>query len=351
MAARPGQPAHNSMAAAKIVIDEHRKNAFRAAFEGTHLRKKSSSLKSDAHGLAEAANSFGTAVASAAGEAVPDAVGVVPIFDVLGSVLKIVGLEPAEREDFELIMAEELAVISAKSLIGVAELFTPYLSTVIAGKDMMKSWVNTAVEGHKAYTLKRTIKCDLRSGDPQAGGKAVRQLISRNAANSARVATIQTAKFSVDVAATAGGFGAGGAAAGPITGAAAAGAQLANSLFLLGRDYHEMKAANALLKADALPNAETLFGTYPLLGCYLIAGADDSDLLYFFISEMGQAGWMDKVEKQKKRTLGPLQAEARKAIGESRFELDGFHGAKVNVIVPKKRSPFSHLKSFAHRVF
>lgn len=351
MASTPGQAAHHTMASAKIVIDEHRKNAFKSAFDGTHLRKKGANLAEDARGLAEAANKFGTAVASAAGEAMPDAVGAVPIFDVLGSVLKIVGLEPEERQDFELIMAEELAVLSAKSLIGVAELFTPYLSTVIAGKDMMKSWVNTAVEGHKSYTLKRTIKGDLLAGDPQAAGKAVRQLISRNAANSARIATIQTAKFSVDVAATAGGFGAGGAAAGPITGAAAAGAQLANSLFLLGRDYHEMKAANALLKSTTLPSSETLFGTYPLLGCYLIAGADDSDLLFFFISEMGQAGWMDKVEKQKKRTLGPLQAEARKAIGESRFELDGFSGAKINVIIPKKRSPFSHLKSFAHRVF
>ena len=99
------------------------------------------------------------------------------------------------------------------------------------------------------------------------------------------------------------------------------------------------------------PSAEELFGTYPLLGCYLIAGADDSDLLFFFTSEMGQAGWMDKVEKQKKRTLGPLQDEARKAIKESRFELDGFHGAKIKVIVPKKHTPISHIKSWAHRVF
>jgi hypothetical protein len=112
-----------------------------------------------------------------------------------------------------------------------------------------------------------------------------------------------------------------------------------------------MKAANNLLKATITPSAETLFGTYPLLGCYLIAGADDSDLLFFFMGEMGQAGWMDKVEKQKKRTLAPLQSEARKAIKDSRFELNGFHGSKLNIIVPKKKTPYSHLKSWAHRTF
>ena len=87
-----------------------------------------------------------------------------------------------------------------------------------------------------------------------------------------------------------------------------------------------------------MPSAETLFGTYPLLGCYLIAGADDSDLLFFFMGEMGQSGWMDKVEQQKKRTLGPLQDEARQYIKDSRFELDGFHGSKVNVSSCRRRS-------------
>ncbi len=337
--------------AAKAVIAAHWQKAFESTFSGTHLRKKGSSISSDARGVADAGFDFAGKVAKAAGKALPDVVGAIPIFDAIGSVFKIVGIEPGEREDFDMMMAEELAVITTKGLLGIASMYTPYISTVFAGKDMVKEWVNTAVEGHKAYTLKRTIRCDILPGDPQAAAKAVRQLIARNRDNSARLATVNTVKFAVDVAATAGGFGAGGAAASAATGAAASGAKLANTLFLLGRDYHEMKTANAFLKANSLPSAETLFGAYPLLGCYLIAGADDSDLLYFFMSQMGQAGWMDKVEQQKKRTLGPLQDEARKYIGESRFELDGFHGAKVNVIVPKKKSKRVHLKSWAQRVF
>ncbi len=337
--------------AAKAVIDAHRRKAFEKAFTGTYLRKTKSAIKADSSALAESGFGFAGAVAGAAGKGLPDVVGAIPIFDAINAVMKIVGIEEEEREDFNRIFVEELAVLTTKGLLGIASLYTPYISTVFAGKDMVKEWVNTAVEGHKAYQLKRNIPCDILPGDPQEAAKAVRQLIARNRDNSARLATIHTVKFTVDVTATAGGFGAGGAAAGPITGAAASGAQLANSLFLLGRDYREMKLANDLLKSSTLPSAETLFGTYPLLGCYLIAGADDSDLLHFFLSEMGQAGWMDKVEQQKKRTLGPLQDEARKYIQESRFELDGFHGAKVKVLIPKKKKAFVHVKSFAHRVF
>lgn len=337
--------------AAKVLIGEHRKQAFERTFRGTSLRKKGSSITDDSRGLADAGMSFATAVAGAAGSAAPDALGAVPIFDALGSVLKIVGIEEGERADFEMMMAEELAVITTKGLVGIAEMYVPYLSTVIAGKEMMKEWVNTAVKAHRSFTLSRTIGSDMLPGDPQQAAQAVRTMIKRAAANHARLATINSVKFGVDVAASAGGFGAGGAAAGPATGAAAAGAKLANSLFLLGRDYFEMKAANDLLTAATLPSSEMLFGAYPLLGCYLIVSAEDSDLLYFFMGEMGGAGWMDKIEKQKKRTLGPLQTEARDFISNSRFELDGFSGAKVKVLVPKKKTKLTHLRSWANRVF
>ena len=337
--------------AAKAVIGEHRRKAFETAFSGTYLRKKRTSILEDVAGLAEGSLEFGSTVAEAAGQTLPDVLSALPIGAALDAVLKIIGIEEGEMEDFNGIMAEELAVFASNSVLSIASLYTPYLSTVFAGKDMIKQWVNVAVEGHKAYTQKRTIPCDLLPGDAQAAGKAVRQLIVRNRNNSARLATINTVKFSVDVAATAGGFGAGGAAAGPITGAAAAGAKLANSLYLMGLDYHEMKGANDLLKSNTLPSAEKLFGVYPLLGCYLIAGADDSDLLFFFMPEMGQKGWMDKIEEQKKRTLGPLQDEARRYINDSRFELNGFNGSKINIIIPQKKSKFVHMKSWAQRVF
>ncbi|MDH3431485.1 MAG: hypothetical protein OEQ14_15895, partial [Gammaproteobacteria bacterium] len=212
--------------AAKALVGLHRQQAFDRAFAGTHLRKSASAIANDGSGLAETGMEFASNVAEACGSGLPDVVGAVPIFGAINSVLKIIGIEEGERANFELIMAEELAVLTTNGLLGIASMYTPYISTVMAGKDMVKEWVNTAVDGHKAYVLKRSIRCDVLPGDPQAAAKAVRQLIARNASNSARLATINTVKFAVDVTATAGGFGGGGAIAGPVTGAAAAGAKL-----------------------------------------------------------------------------------------------------------------------------
>ena len=134
---------YESQLAAEALVGMHRKKAFETAFSGTDLRNKGSSIKSDASSLAEAGFNFASNVAAAAGKAMPDVVGAVPIFDAVNSVLKIVGLEPGEREDFEMMMAEELAVLTTKGLLGIASLYTPYISTVMAGKDMVKEWVNT----------------------------------------------------------------------------------------------------------------------------------------------------------------------------------------------------------------
>jgi len=265
------------------------------------------------------------------------------------AILKIVGLEEGEVADFEGVMAEELAVLAGKTLLTVATTMTPYLGLVVTGKDMVKEWVKTAIEGHKTLTLKRSIPGDILPGDPQAAANAVRELITREATNHARLAAIHTVKFTVDVSVAAGAMGAD--VAGPVTGAAVAGAKLANTLFLLGRDYYEMKAANDLLTAPTAPTAERLFNTYPLLGAYLIAGSDDSDLLNFLTKDMGSAGWKEKAVKQKTKTLEPLQKRARKVIRGSRFQLSGFHGAKVNLKTAPPSSKMAHVKSFANRVF
>jgi hypothetical protein len=341
-AARAGAAQMN---AALAVIEEHRKNAFKAAFEGTSLTKKGASIKEDAKAIASESKEFVEAVVSAAGVNIPS----LPSAEALGVIFKLTGLEPAEKSDFESVFAEELAVFAGKGLLGVASMMTPYLGLVLTGKDMLKEWVLTAMEGHKSLTLKRSIATDILPGDPTAAAQAVREMISREAANHGRLAAISTVKFAVDVSVTAGAFGAD--VAGPVTGAAAAGAKLANSLFLLGRDYREMKSANALLTATTLPTPARLFGAYPLLGSYLIAGADDSDLLFFFLKDMGSAGWMDKVEQQKKKTLAPLQTEARKLIRNSRFTLNGFHGAKVDVQVAARQSRVAQIKGIVSKLF
>lgn len=339
-----------SEADALILIEMHRASAFERTFKGTELKKKAGLVRSDAGALLSATNDLGSAVAAAAGAGVPDVVGILPINDLMGLVLKLCGLTADEWDDFAAEMAEELAVIGGTTLLNVAQTFLPYVSTIVSGKDMVIEWGKCALEAHSAYKLGRTIGVDILPGNAACAADAVCQLISRSSTNHARLAVIHTAKFSVDVAATAGGFGAGGAAASAITGAAAAGAKVANSLFLLGRDYIEIKTANTLLLSGRTPSATALFSGCPLLGCYLICGADDSDLLFFMVTGIGKAGWMDEIERQKKRSLAPLQAAARRFIEESRYDLSGFSGNKVMVLVPARKSKLVHLKSAIGRL-
>lgn len=334
--------------AARLVLIEHRKKAFESTFSGTHLAKKNSTVKDDAKAIYDDTREFAGAILEAANVNIPS----LPSSDAISAVLKIIGIEEAEQSDFEAVFSEELQSLAATTLsgvVGIASLMTPYVGLVTGGKDMVSEWVKTAIAGHRSFKLKRSIPSNILPGDPQLAAKAVRELISRDAANHARLATINTVKFSVDVSVTAGALGAD--IASPVTGAAAAGAKLANTLFLMGRDYYEMKSANNLLTSGVLPEPAKLFGAYPLLGSYLIAGAEDSDLLFFFIEDMGAPGWMDKVEKQKRQTLEPLQREARKAIEGSRFDLVGFHGAKINVLVASKQSRMAQVKGFVSKLF
>jgi hypothetical protein len=243
--------------------------------------------------------------------------------------------------------------------MGAASTFLPYVSTIVSGKDMVVEWAKCAKDAHQSYRTCRNLKTDMRPGSPEKAAQAVRQLIKRSSTNHARLATTHTAKFAVDVAATAGGFGAGGAVASAATGAAAAAATMANTLFLLGRDYMEMKKANALLAGGRPPNPSELFSACPLLGCYLICGANDSDLVAFMVSDFGKAGWMDAVEKMKKQTLGPLQDFARQQITDSRYELNGFsvnklsgHGlVQPKVLVPTRKMLQVRGQSAVSRIF
>jgi hypothetical protein len=328
--------------AALRVMQEHRSDVFRNTFKGTKLTKTSKALKSDAESVGTEIRNFGESVAKASGASIP----ALPSNEAIHAVLKIIGIEEGEVEDFVGIMGEELAVLLGKSLISVATIFVPYMSTVLAGKDMVREWVLTATKYHQHFTHKRNIKTNILPGSPQEAANAVNKLIARSGAKHGTRAAINTVKFAVDVGTS---YGAPGVA-GPATAAAAAGAKLSQTLFLLGRDYYEMKSANEVLCGGVPFGPAELFSAYPLLGCYLIISADDSDLLFFLLPDMGGAGGMDKVEKQKKVTLGPLQKTARHEIGKSRFELAGFSGVKM-AIVASPVSRLAHIKKAFRRTF
>ncbi len=86
------------------------------------------------------------------------------------------------------------------------------------------------------------------------------------------------------------------------------------------RDEKELAAANEYLKASEL-QLPKMFEACPILGCFVIATLDHSSIMTFTADEFGQAGWMDKAEKLIKEKIVPLQTEARKLVGKSRFSL------------------------------
>ena len=64
-----------------------------------------------------------------------------------------------------------------------------------------------------------------------------------------------------------------------------------------------------------------LFKTYPLMGCYLLTSATFSDLIP--IDSFGTPGWMDYVERLKKRAFDGIYESSNNLIDNSPWEIRG----------------------------
>jgi hypothetical protein len=129
-------------------------------------------------------------------------------------------------------------------------------------------------------------------------------------------------------------------------GTASALSKLIQELYILGRDYTEMKAGNKRL-IDPGTLDMTVFKDCPILGCYIISCSDTSMVANFFVADMGLPGWMDKVEKMKKTQLDPLIKNANKAIVSSHLTLDGL---KANKGTFKEKTMLANLKEQFNRL-
>jgi hypothetical protein len=114
----------------------------------------------------------------------------------------------------------------------------------------------------------------------------------------------------------------GGAISGPAVGAAEALANLTFRIYQIAGEYKETRRANTLLaKPDILDFR--LFDAYPLLGCYMLAGATLSDIMNMAMVEFGGYGWMDDVEYIKKTHIDPVRKKSFDLIRASLFEIEG----------------------------
>lgn len=168
-------------------------------------------------------------------------------------------------------------------LPGVASVQSGLMALVHLGKAATHAWAKIQVESKEG---------SLRSGDPRAALGAVARVLSRAQSASEAKAAINAGHAA---ASAAGFFVDGGLASGPALGALKALASLSFRMFLLGRDLKEKSRGNKLL-ADPHAIDSSVFGAAPILGCYIITESSAFDILNFLVGEIGQAGWMTKVE-------------------------------------------------------
>jgi hypothetical protein len=223
----------------------------------------------------------------------------------------------------------------------VAEI-TPLIGVLTSSYKSVQSWRAVVANARDLYKSDYYLEGVL-PGDPQAAAEAVVLIIKRFLAANTADAVRNTAAASTKIA---GLFADMGTATTAAIGTASALSKLIQELYILGRDYSEMKSGNKrLLDPGALDM--TVFQTCPILGCYIISCSDTSMIANFFVADMGLPGWMDKVEKMKKTQLDPLIKNANKAIVSSHLTLDGL---KSNKGTFKEKTLFAQMKEQFNRL-
>ena len=156
-------------------------------------------------------------------------------------------------------------------------------------------------------------------GAPSVAVDAMMSILRRELANNATKTAITTAGFAANTALHAAkGVG---AVVAPAVGAATTAAQAARVVTMFALQVREAVLMHKALKSPQTIGFDTL-RQCPLLGCYLLLGASDSELLAITWSEFGQAGWMNEVTDALKH-LKPLMDTAADVIRRAPFKLDG----------------------------
>lgn len=194
----------------------------------------------------------------------------------------------------------------------------PIVSHFASGAKVVLEWGKLAKAKHKQYKT-GTHAGAVANGDARAAFRSLDQLLQREVTAQARLAGIQTADFgSRSLLALADG----GTISGPLVGVATALAKLAHTLFLVGREYSESKAANTAL-ANPSNLDFRLFEAMPLCGCYMLYSASLNQILNMATIQFGNNGWMDDVDSAKLDHIDPIRQRAKELIDKSIYQIKG----------------------------
>lgn len=216
---------------------------------------------------------------------------------------------------------------------------TPVLGVLSSGAKLAKAGKAVAQDGYNLYKSSDYKQGFLR-GDPYAAAESVQIIIKRDLAKHSVKLAQQATATGTKIAGLFADLGTGTTAAiGVANTLATIGLQLAS----LGVDIRDMRAGNKRLATpDSLDL--TVFEECPLLGCYLITCADTSSVANFFVADIGLPGWMDKVERMKKKQMDPMLKIATRNIEASRIQLEGLSSNKGT---HSKKGFFANAKSKA----
>ncbi len=302
-------------------IAQARKNNLNNLFEGTNLtfakycrEKMLKNAVSQAADLGSATKDLVTAIQTGG----TTAAALSTVGDIRTNSLEFIRLASNLSDNSEVLQA-----LGAEVIPSLISEITPFIGVLTSSYQSVKSWRAVVANARDLYKADYYLEGVL-PGDPSAAAEAVILVIKRFLAANTADATRNTASAAAKIA---GLFADLGTATTAAIGMTSALAKLIQELAILGRDYMEMKAGNAILKNPATLDMN-VFKVCPTLGCYLIACSDTSMVLNCFVADIGLPGWMTKVETMKKLQLDPLIKNATKAIVTSHLSLEGLKATK-----------------------
>jgi hypothetical protein len=264
--------------------------------------------------------------ATGAAKAVVDA-------EMMKAVNELFGSELQEITGLAAWVAKETGAVALEQVAQHVAEMIPFVTLAVGGVKTLAQWGAVVAKGYKEWNTSKKGEV-IAKGAPQAALQGLRDLMRRQTAFAAAKASITTAGFATNSALHAAkGVG---AVAAPAVAAAQAAAQAVRVITLIAMQVREAVIMHKALKDPAGITFETL-GRAPLLGCYVLVGASDSELIALAWDEFGQTGWMDEVDTLIKG-LKPLMDEAAGFIQTSPFKLTG---------VPMRRSDQMSIKTRA----
>jgi hypothetical protein len=213
-------------------------------------------------------------------------------------------------------MIPQMAAQTASSLV-------PFKNVITSGGSALYNGIKAAVDIYRVHDM-GTHQHVLADGTPQLAFQSLMQILDRE--KTRHLSTAGQSLVQAGAAAVAQVFDPTHISQTAIT-ASFAFAALVQRVYLIGRDFFERSVANLVMKTPS-DIGPTIVATHPILGCYLLLGADKSTLISFF-GNFGNRGWMDQVEDAIKTHLTAIQDLAGTYVDDCRFELIRGKGGAV----------------------